>query len=164
MTLTVKDNAELFLFYLARLTVDQINMGDIFASQFLIFDLCKAYLILTPVYIGIEWIKKIRSFISHNSGEGLVIVPMCWFGEIRCRTVVLWQKHRGKSPVKLKNTRCLPWLVWLSGLSASLQTKGSPVWFLVRAHAWVVGQVPSRGYMRGNHTLMFLSLSSSLPL
>lgn len=54
MTLTVKDNAELFLFYLARLTVDQINMGDIFASQFLIFDLCKAYLILTPVYIGIE--------------------------------------------------------------------------------------------------------------
>lgn len=29
MTLTVKDNAKLFLFYLARLTVDQINMGEI---------------------------------------------------------------------------------------------------------------------------------------
>ena len=27
----------------------------------------------------------------------------------------------------------------------------------------VVGQVPSRGYLRGNHTLMFLSLSFSLP-
>ena len=27
----------------------------------------------------------------------------------------------------------------------------------------VVGQVPSRGLMRGNHTLMFLSLSFSLP-
>ena len=38
-----------------------------------------------------------------------------------------------------------PWLVWLSGLSASLQTKGSLVWFPVRAHAWVIGQVPSRG-------------------
>lgn len=54
MTLTVKDNAKLFLFYLARLTVDQINMGDIFAAQLLIFGLCKAYLTLTPVYIGIQ--------------------------------------------------------------------------------------------------------------
>ena len=32
------------------------------------------------------------------------------------------------------------------------------------AHAWVAGQVPSRGYERGNHTLMFHSLSFSLPL
>ena len=38
-----------------------------------------------------------------------------------------------------------PWLVWLSGLSAGLWTKGLPVQFPVRAHAWVVGQVPSRG-------------------
>ena len=56
----------------------------------------------------------------------------------------------------------LSWLVWLSGLSDSLQTKGSWVWFPVRAHAWVVGQVPSGGHVRGNYTLMFLSLSSSL--
>ena len=56
-----------------------------------------------------------------------------------------------------------PWLVWLSGLSASLQTKGLQVLFPVRAHAWVVGQVPSRGCSRGNHTLMHLSLSFSLP-
>ena len=33
----------------------------------------------------------------------------------------------------------------------------------VRTQAWVSGQVPSRGHTRGNHTLMFLSLSSSLP-
>ena len=52
-----------------------------------------------------------------------------------------------------------PWLVWLSGLSARLQTKGSLVQFPVRAHSWVVGHVPSRGHVRGNHTLMFLSLS-----
>ena len=38
-----------------------------------------------------------------------------------------------------------PWLVWLSGLSAGLQTKGLPVRFPVRAHAWVVGQVPGIG-------------------
>ena len=54
--------------------------------------------------------------------------------------------------------------VWLvCGLSASLQTKGSLVWFPVRAHGWVAGQVPSKGCARGNHTLMFLSLLFSLP-
>ena len=61
------------------------------------------------------------------------------------------------------NLRKNPWLVWLSGLSAELRTKGTLVQFPVRAHAWVAGQVPSRGYVRGNHTLMFLSLSFSLP-
>ena len=58
----------------------------------------------------------------------------------------------------------LLWLVWLSGLSAGLQTKASPVRFPVRAHAWVVGQVPSYGHVRGNYTVMFLFLSSSFPL
>ena len=54
-----------------------------------------------------------------------------------------------------------PWLVWLSQLTARLQTKGLLVQFLVRAHVWVAGQVPSGGWeehMRGNHTLMFLSI------
>ena len=31
------------------------------------------------------------------------------------------------------------------------------------AHAWVVGQVPSKGHVRGNHTLILLSISFSLP-
>ena len=56
-----------------------------------------------------------------------------------------------------------PWLVWLSGLSASLQTEGLLVGFPVRAHAWVAGQVPSWGCERGNHTLLFLPLSFFLP-
>ena len=58
----------------------------------------------------------------------------------------------------------LPWLVWLSGLSASLRTKGYLVQFPVRAHAWVAGQVPSRGRLRGNHTVslpFFLPPSAS---
>ena len=42
-----------------------------------------------------------------------------------------------------------------SVLSADLGTKGSLV-SQVRAHAWVVGQVPSRGCLRSNHTLIFL--------
>ena len=54
--------------------------------------------------------------------------------------------------------------MWLSGLRAGLQSKRSLVLFPVRAHAWVVGQVPSRGHARGNHILMFPSLSLSLPL
>ena len=57
----------------------------------------------------------------------------------------------------------LPWLVWLSGSGIILQTERLPVGFLVRAHAWVVGQVPGWGHERGNQ-LMFLSLSFSLPL
>ena len=51
-----------------------------------------------------------------------------------------------------------PYLVWLSGLSAGLQTKGSLVQFPVRAHAWVAGQVPSRGHKRQPH------IDVSLPL
>ena len=57
----------------------------------------------------------------------------------------------------------MPWLVWLGGLSASLQNKGLPVRFPVRAHAWVVGHIPSGGHVRVNHTLIFLSLSYSFP-
>ena len=53
----------------------------------------------------------------------------------------------------------MPWLVWLSGLSAGLRTKELLVRFPVRAHAWVAGPVPSRGHLRSNHTLMFLSPS-----
>ena len=33
-------------------------------------------------------------------------------------------------------------MVWLSGLSTGLQIEGSLVRFLVRAHAWIAGQVP----------------------
>ena len=48
-------------------------------------------------------------------------------------------------------------------IECGLRTKGSLVWVPLRAHVWVVGQVPSGGHMRSNHTLMFLFLSISLP-
>ena len=64
----------------------------------------------------------------------------------------------------VNSTKYVPCLVWISGLSAGLQTKGPPVQFPVRAHAWIVGQDPSREHVRGNHILKFLSLSPSLPL
>ena len=43
-----------------------------------------------------------------------------------------------------------------------LQTKGSPVQFPVRAHAWVVGQVPRRG-PRVTQAHIDVSLSLFLP-
>ena len=52
------------------------------------------------------------------------------------------------------------WCAW----SIGLWTERLPIQFLVRAHAWVVGQVPSWGKW-GNlsvDTPMFLSFSSSL--
>ena len=52
---------------------------------------------------------------------------------------------------------------WLNGLSVCLQTKGLPVQFPVRTYAWVTGQVPSWGHVRGSYTSMFLSLPFSLP-
>ena len=47
----------------------------------------------------------------------------------------------------------MPWLVWLSGLSVGLQTKGLLVQFPVKAHAWVVSQVPAWGPARGNQPI-----------
>ena len=71
--------------------------------------------------------------------------------------------HIGSENLHFKSTsRYFPWLVWLSGLSGGLRTKGSLIWFPVRAHAWVAGQVPDGGLARSNHTLMFLSLPSPL--
>ena len=49
-----------------------------------------------------------------------------------------------------------PWLVWLSGLSAGLCPD--------RAHAWVTGQVPSWGRVRGNRLMFFLHIGVSLLL
>ena len=47
---------------------------------------------------------------------------------------------RNKFVKKKKN---MPWLVWLSGLRTGPWTKGLLVWFPVRAHACVAGQVRS---------------------
>ena len=56
------------------------------------------------------------------------------------------------------------WQVLLSGLSAGLQTKGSPVRFPVRAHAWVAGQVPSEGVWEATTQWCFSASLHSLKL
>ena len=79
--------------------------------------------------------------------------------------IIRWQ-HSKPSPYLpicslVLNNGFLSWLVWLSGLISGLWTKGSPNRFPIRAHAWIVGQVSRGGHTRGNHTLIFLSLSFS---
>ena len=80
-------------------------------------------------------------------------------------SIALYESAHFKLPITalLKNFNSCPGCLWLSGLSVGLQSKGLPVRFPVRAHAWVVGQVPSRVHTRGNHTLMLLSLFFSFP-
>ena len=79
-----------------------------------------------------------------------------------CLHTVSEFSRRALNPLLLKNIKCCPG--WCSsGIECGLRTKGSQVRFPAGAHAWVAGQVPTRGHMRGNHTLIFLSLSFSLP-
>ena len=59
----------------------------------------------------------------------------------------------------------LPWLwlcvsQWFECWAVNQRVTGS---IPSQAHAWVVGQVLSRGSARGNHTLMFLYLSFFFP-
>ena len=45
----------------------------------------------------------------------------------------------------IKHQEIRPWLVWLSALESCPVTKRLRIWFLVRAHAWVAGLIPSQG-------------------
>ena len=54
--------------------------------------------------------------------------------------------------------------MWLSGLSASLQTKGLLVWPPVGSQAWVADQVPSSGRGRGNWSMYVSHIDVSAPL
>ena len=56
-----------------------------------------------------------------------------------------------------------PWLLWLSGLSAGLRSERSPGPFLVRAHGWVAGQIPSWGHVRGDQSVSLSCTDVSLP-
>ena len=49
-------------------------------------------------------------------------------------------------------------------MECGLRTRGTLVRFPFKSHAWVVVPVPGGGQVRDHRTLMFLSLSFSLPL
>ena len=64
----------------------------------------------------------------------------------------------------IEGEKKLPWLMWHSALGIVLWTKRSLVRFLVRAHAWVAGQVPSWVCVRGNWLMYLSHINVSLPL
>ena len=100
-----------------------------------------------------------------NCTTGLTRNFSCWkltVNSIRGLPILREQGDLTKHGIKY-NLVFQPWLVWLSGLSVGLWTEKSLVPFPVMAHAWVMGQVPAEGATKGNHTMMFLSLSFSLP-
>ena len=110
-----------------------------------------AELTLTRVFLGLKFNQSaLRLSLSNQSCEAI-------FSFASSLTY-----HSGSVPVS-QDGAIWPWLVWLSGLSISLWMKRLSLGFPVKAHAWAVGQVSSRGLVRSNHTLMFLSLSFSLP-
>ena len=70
-----------------------------------------------------------------------------WPGTVFGESIVLMRRSSGFNP----QSKCIQestnqhQLVWLSGLSTGLQTKGFLVRFPVRAHAWVVAGSPVGG-------------------
>ena len=76
---------------------------------------------------------------------------------------IIIERPKVKDKERLLKARA-PWLVWLSGLNPGLQTKESPVQFLVRAHALVAGQVPGWGHGRGNQLMYLSHINVSLSL
>ena len=73
-----------------------------------------------------------------QKGKGLM--------DVDCSVVVTggWGGIRGlnahgKNIIKIKLKKFMPWVVWISGLSTGLRSKGLPVKFPVKAHAWVSG-------------------------
>ena len=79
-------------------------------------------------------------------------------GQNMAQPLSVWAPVETHLDQVLHRNRLCPQLAWHSGLSSGLRTTGLLVRFPVRAHAWVSGQVPSRGHVRGSPTVMFLSL------
>ena len=74
-----------------------------------------------------------------------------------------WERSKKQEPTRGFCRRMFsPWLVWLSGLSAGLRSKGSLVQFPVSTRTWVTGPVTSRRPRIDVSLPLFLSLLSPL--
>ena len=112
-------------------------------------------------------------------------IPWIFTSYLRMRTCKPWVSYQDFNPLeKILNYPCGPGLKraykWsqmrkdifynsaLTGVAQWIEhrpvNQGWLVQFPVRAHAWVVGQVPNRGHSRSNHTLMCFSPSLSASL
>ena len=135
-----------------------------------------------PLFVSQQQSRVVQCRHPTESGGGRTVceaVPAC-FDLLQLSTdpvrlivggalVVLTPAHSSRlsrafcSSIHLFRKNGQPWLVWLSALSTGLRTETLPVRFLVRAHAWVAGQVPRWGHARGNQSV-YLTHDLSLPL
>ena len=102
---------------------------------------------------GVE--RRVMPGREHTEFSASTVISRGWGLRLR----VLFKTHRRYAEKAVHF--CPGW--WLSVLCTGLWTQGLRVRVPGRAHAWLEGQVPSRGRARGNHALMFLSSSFSFP-
>ena len=91
--------------------------------------------LFAPFFILIEYLKWI---IKRSVKDYLLVEYEPVFNNIFLVVCIAFSKYQifFLFPLFSTTIKCFyPWLVWLSGLSASLQTKGLLVQFLGRAHA-----------------------------
>ena len=91
---------------------------------------------------SIKWEWCAPPTLNQRTVTGIVLNVLLWTWRhlVFMEIIYMYMKEINYFFIK-PDSRPGQW--WLSGLSASLRTKDLLVWFPVRAHAWVVGQVPS---------------------
>ena len=99
-------------------------------------------------YLGINLTKEVKDLYSENYRtlkkeikEDAIngsIYHVHGLEELTSSKCPYYPKQFIDSTQSLLKYQCQPWQVWLSGLSTSLRSKGSPVLLPVGAHAWVV--------------------------
>ena len=117
-----------------------------------------------PLFHGFSQDPHFPTHLPSRAKSSALFSSESWVGSFLCVKYLMERGiyHTWNISYWLKDL-VEPWLVWLSGLSAGLQTKGR--WFdsLSGHMPGLQARFPSAGRARGNHTLMFLSLSFSLP-
>ena len=109
--------------------------------------------------------ESFEGFIDQTFGHLTTFFPFSIWKRMKTSWGLSFRLPKNMTLDAFKKATNLPWLVWFSGLSTSLQTKELLVQFLVRTHAWVAGQVPSRDAQETTtHWCFSLSLSPSLLL
>ena len=105
-----------------------------------------------------EWFSLMLSESWLRNKVASIFIPFLFMKKVQRRSYFLCQDTEKVSI----NKNIQPWLLWLSGLGVVPQTKRSPVQFLIRAHAWVVGHILV-GEVRSNQLMFFLHIDVSLP-
>ena len=102
------------------------------------------------------------SSVNHNIACNPMKSPLLWV-EGRGEKAKKARVSHGSQEDKNKNKYNVAW-AWLVRIESRPTNQSVTSSIPSQGTCRVVGQVPSRAHVRGNHTLMFLSLSPSFPL